>query len=188
MTRRILTALSGLAVMLAALAPIANAGSPVDGTTLTPPVLPGTPCEADGRWVRCDTSSITTITNSPAFELPCGMFYETGTDDRHATRWYEDGLLHHRSVQAQYRATWSLSPTGDGPTVTVHGDWNWWVRFPTPGDESTQEITSHGNGLLIIGSKGEIRDTGIWYPDGSHHGLAPFSDSDMELLCELLQG
>jgi hypothetical protein len=187
MTRRLRTAIACAAIGLAALAPGAQAGSAVDGTTLTPPVLPGTPCETDGRWVRCDTSNVTTYVNSPAFDLPCGTFYETGTDDRHATRWYADGLLVRRSVQAQYRATWSLSPTGDGPTVTVHGDWNWWVRFPTPGDESTQVLTSHGNGLLVIGARGEIRDTGIYLPDGTHRGRSPFSDSDLELLCELLQ-
>jgi hypothetical protein len=184
---RLGTAIALAAMALAALAPTSLAGSSVDGTTLTPPVAPGTPCETDGTWVRCDTSNVTTYVNSPAFDLPCGTFYETGTDDRHATRWYQDGLLVRRSVQAQYRATWSLSPTGDGPTVTVHGDWNWWIRFPTPGDEATQVLTSHGNALLVIGAKGEIRDTGIYLSDGTHHGRSPFSDADLDLLCDLLQ-
>ena len=185
--RPVRMALAGAILMLGTLVPTVGAGSAVDGTTLTPPVLPGTPCQADGQWVRCDTSNVTTFINSPAFDLPCGTMYETATDDRHATRWYRDGLLDHRSVQAQYRGTWSLSPTNEGPTVTVHGDWNWWVRFPTPGDERTQEITSHGNALLILGARGQIRDTGIYYPDGAHHGRSPFSDADLDLLCELLR-
>jgi hypothetical protein len=188
MSRRLRIAITTACIALGAIVPAARAGSPVDGTILTPPVLPGTPCTANGRWVRCDTSNVTTYVNSPGFELPCGLFYETATDDRHATRWYEDGLLVKRSVQAQYRGTLSLSPTGAGPTVTVHGDWNWWIRFPDPGNEATQELTSHGNALLVIGAKGSIRDTGIYLPDGTHHGHLPFSDEDLAVLCDLLEG
>ena len=186
MTRRLRTGVATTLMVLTFGVPTVYAGSPVDGSTLTPPVGPGTPCSDDGRWVRCDTSNVTTYVNSPAFELPCGMFYETATDDRHATRWYQDGLLFRRSVQAQYRGTWSLSPTGAGPTVTVHGDWNWWIRFPTPGDESTQVLTSHGNGLLVLGSQPQLRDTGIWLPDGTHHGQFSFDDEGFDALCEAL--
>ena len=106
MSRQVRTAIVAAVIACSAFAPSVRAGSPIDGTTLTPPVAPGTPCQTDGRWVRCDTSGVTTYVNSPAFDLPCGTFYETGTDDRDATRWYENGLLDHRSVQAQYRATW----------------------------------------------------------------------------------
>ena len=186
MTRRLRAGVAAALMVLAIGVPAVRAGSPVDGTTLTPPVSPGTPCEADGRWVRCDTSNITTYVNSPIFDLPCGMFYETATDDRHGTRWYENGLLDHRSVQAQYRGTWSLSPTGAGPTVTVHGDWNWWIRFPTPGDESTQLLTSHGSSLLVLGLQPQLRDTGMWLPDGTHRGQFSFDDEGFEALCEAL--
>ncbi|MDQ3938481.1 MAG: hypothetical protein M3253_07350 [Chloroflexota bacterium] len=164
------------------------AGQPVDGTTLTPPVAPGTPCFQDGRWVRCDTSNVTSYTNQPGFDLSCGTIYETGVDDRHATRWYEDGLLVKRSVQASFRGFVSLSPTGDAPRVGVYGDWNWWIRLEVPGDESTGVLTSHGNGLRVAGMRSLLRDTGIWLPDGTHHGLFTFTDEGVERLCELLAG
>ncbi len=185
-TIRVLITLMALSVASLSGAPLALAGSPVDGTTLTPPVLAGTPCFQDGPWVRCDTSGTTTLINQPGFELPCGQVYETGTDERHATRWYLDGLLVKRSVQASFRGTWSLSPTGDGPSVAVAGDWNWWIRFDVAGDDSTGVLTSHGNGLRVAGLGRDLRDTGIWLPDGTHHGLATFTDEAFDRLCEVL--
>jgi len=167
----------------------ALAGQPVDGSALTPPVLAGTPCYQDGRWVRCDTSNISSYTYGPTdIDLPCGTIYEAGVDDRHATRWYEDGLLVKRSVQASFRGYWSLSPTGDAPRVGVYGDWNWWIRLEVHGDESTGVLTSHGNGLRVAGMRSLLRDTGIWLPDGTHHGLLTFTDEAIDQLCDLLAG
>jgi len=186
MTRGLRAALAATLLAGTLAIPAANAGEPYDGTTLTPPVRAGTPCSADGRWVRCDTSFITTFVNTPAFELPCGLFYETATDDRHATRWYEDGLLVKRSVQASYRGTWSLSPTGAGPRVSVQGDWNWWIHLSTPGDESTQTLTSHGNATRVDGIQHTLRDVGHWFVDGAHAGQFSFDDAGFIELCKVL--
>jgi hypothetical protein len=179
-----LLAAIGLALMTLAAPGGALAGEPVDGSTLTPPVDPGTPCAADGAWVRCDTSGVVTYGYEPAFDLPCGLMYETGVDDRHATRWYRDGLLVKRSVQASFRGSWSLSPTGDGPTVDVSGDWNWWIRFSVPGSDASGVLVSHGNALRVAGLEPQLRDVGIWLPDDTHHGLLTFDDASLELLCD----
>jgi hypothetical protein len=177
-----------LAIMGVVTPTAALAGQPVDGTTLTPPVLAGTPCMQDGRWVRCDTSNVTIYANEPGFDLPCGTIYETGVDDRHATRWYEDGLLVKRSVQASIRGYLSLSPTGEGTRVGASADWNWWIRYEIPGDESTGVLTSHGNASRVAGMRSLLRDTGIWLPDGTHHGLLTFTDEAIDGLCDLLAG
>jgi hypothetical protein len=184
--RRLLAAaLAAAALGLATVVPAA-AREAVDGTTLTPPVAPGTPCYQEGIWVRCDTSNVNSYANAEAFDIPCGTLYETGVDDRHATRWYRDGLLVKRSVQASFRGFWTLSPTGDGPRVGVYGDWNWWIYFGVPGDDSTGLLTSHGNGLRVEGMRSQLRDTGIWLPDETHHGLFSWTDEAFTQLCALL--
>jgi hypothetical protein len=183
--RYALVILVAATALLFVAAPVA-ARQQVDGTTLTPPVDPGTPCYQEGPWVRCDTSSVSAYANEEAFGISCGTLYETGVDDRHATRWYRDGLLVKRSVQASFRGSWSLSPTGDGPRVTVYGDSNWWIYFQVPGDDSTGVLTSHGNGLRVQGMRNQLRDTGIWLPDETHHGLFTITDAAFDELCRLL--
>lgn len=76
----------------------------VDGTTLGPPVGPSVPCYDAGRWVRCDTSTNTSYADLAGDDFGCGTVYVTGTDTRHATRWYENGLLVERIVQDKVRS------------------------------------------------------------------------------------
>jgi hypothetical protein len=150
-----------------------------DPSILQPPPPPGAVCRADGPYIICDTFLDTTISDEPIFDLPCGTVYETSTDFRDGTRWYVDNLLVKRRVVAHLDGTWSLSPTGEGRTVAVEGNWNWWIRLAVPGDESTGDLTSHGSDLRVSGPGlgGLIHDAGISYPDGTHHGVARFFDS-----------
>jgi hypothetical protein len=163
-----------------------------DPSILQPPPPQGAVCRADGPYIICDTFLDASIENEPIFDLPCGTVYETSTDLRDGTRWYVDNLLVKRRVVAHQDGTWSLSPTGEGPTVAVEANWNWWIRLTVPGDESTGELTSHGSDLRVRGPGlgGLIHDAGISYPDGTHHGVARFFDSPeaAAALCSALGG
>jgi hypothetical protein len=175
-----LAAVAALVAAVCTLAGTASAGRPIpDPSVLQPPPPPGAVCRADGPQVICDTFLDSTLENEPVFDLPCGTVYETSVDTRDGTRWYIDNLLVKRRVIAHLTGTWSLSPTGAGPTVAVDANWNWWIRLAVPGDESTGELTSHGTDLRVSGPglAGVIHDAGITYPDGTHHGIARLFDT-----------
>ena len=185
--RGLFLAVSILAILSLAGPTGAFARDRVDPTSLTPPLEPYRICYQQGPWVNCDTSSVSTITNEPAFDLPCGVVYETSTETRNATRWYRDGLLVERIVQSKVRGTWSLSPTGAGPTVGIAANQSWDENFLVPGDVSSDSEVSHGNFLRVEGLGSVLHEAGIWLPDGTHHGiLADFSDSNLQALCDLL--
>jgi hypothetical protein len=174
------TAVVAVAATALALVGGATGGNVIpDPSTLEPPPPPGAVCRVDGPYIICDTFLDTSLVNEPIFDLPCGTVYETSTDLRDGTRWYLDNLLIKRRVVAHLSGTWSLSPSGEGPTVAVEANWNWWIRLAVPGDESTGELTSHGSDLRVSGPGlgGLIHDAGISYPDGTHHGVARFFDS-----------
>jgi hypothetical protein len=167
-------------------APITSAHTPVDPTTLTPALAPFRVCFEDGPWVKCDTSSTTTYANQPIFDLPCGTIYESATDTRHATRWYVNLLLVERNAQQHVVGTWSLSPTGSGPSVAIAIDISWHETFLVPGDLSSDSEVSHGDFLRISGFGADLRDTGIFLPDGTHRGHSSFTDEANARLCQLL--
>ena len=180
-----------LVAMIAAVASLGGASATsahtlVDPTTLTPPLLPFRICYEDGPWVKCDTSGTETWENEPVFDLPCGTIYETATAIAHATRWYENGLLVERNATERIRGTWSLSPTGAGPTVDIAANDGWHETFLVPGDLSSDSVVARGNFLRISGMGADFRDVGIYLPDGTHHGLASFTDEATARLCALL--
>jgi hypothetical protein len=185
---RSLVAAGMLAAASLGCASAASAHTLVDPTTLTPPLQPFRVCYQDGPWVNCDTSGVSSVTNDAAFDLSCGTVYETSTDTRHATRWYRDGLLVERIVQSKVRGAWSLSPTGATPSVDFMADLSWDERFLVPGDLSSDSEVSHGNFLRIDGMGSLGRETGIWLPDGTHHGLLSDVSPESEArLCALLE-
>ena len=187
--RRLLFVAAILAVASFGGATSASAHTLVDPTTLTPPLKPFRVCYEDGPWVKCDTSGPTeTYTNveQPDFGLPCGSLYESATITSHATRWYVNGFLVIRDGQAHSTGTWSLSPTGSGPTVAFAGDESSRETFSVPGDLSSAVEVFHG-GLLIVPALGAgFHDAGIYLPDGTQHGHTAFTDEAKAKLCELL--
>ena len=185
-SRRFLLAIAIAALTSLGGATITSAHTLVDPTTLTPPLLPFRVCYEDGPWVKCDTSGTDTWENEAVFDLPCGTIYETATAISHATRWYEDGLLVERNATQSVRGTWSLSPTGAGPTVEIAANDGWHETFLVPGDQSSVSEVAHGNFLRISGMGGDFRDVGIYGPEGTHHGLASFTDEAAARLCALL--
>ena len=178
---------AGIALMLAAAAP-ASAGPTVDPSTLTPPPPPGAECRLDGRWIICQTSLVIELVNEPIVELPCGQIYETSTDVRSGIRFYNtEGLLVKRFATQDVEGTWSLSPTGEGPTVDVRAHANWWIILAVPGDESTGELTQHGNEFTAsspgFGVIAHI--AGLDLPEGDHSGVFRVVEEDPEVAAEL---
>ena len=181
-----------LAGVLAALATDALAGRPtVDPSTLQPPPPPGASCRLDGRFVICQTELHETLDAEPILELPCGTLYETARDDREGIRWYEDGLAVRRFVSRHFSGYWTLSPTGEGPFVTLSGHSNFWTEWLVPGDEATEQDTFHGLEVLAKAPDGGIvaQITGVFLPDETHHGIFQIPDDDASVqaaLCDAL--
>ena len=49
-----------------------------------------------------------------------------------------------------------------------------------------QSEVAHGDFLRISGFGADLRDVGIYLPDGTHHGLATFTDEANANLCAIL--
>src|SRR5262245_30965100 len=184
--------LTGLAIAIAIASLLGASGvvarTPVDPTSLTPPLLPFRVCWELGPYVQCDTSGDSSSQNETVGDLGCGEIYETADMHSHSTRWYEDGLLIRRQVQDSVRGFWSLSPTGDGPRVEFMRNSSWNELFTIPGDIDSAVRTSHGadlrvpalgSGLLEAGSFTSFEDMHGHFPDDSGYGA---------LLCPLLVG
>ena len=184
------------AIVLAALVSVvgaatALAGPSVDLTTLTPQPPPGAVCKADGRQVICNTFVNESLLNEPVFTLPCGTVYETSLYQADGMRWYVDNLLVKRQVNAHVQGTWTLSPTGAGPTVQISAGWSFWTYWLTPGDDSTTIEINHGNDFKASapGFGVLMHDTGLALPDGTHHGNSAdfdFSPATASALCGAL--
>ena len=162
----------------------------VDPTTLTPPLKPFRVCYEDGPWVKCDTSGPTeTYANQEItdFDLACGSIYESATVTSHATRWYVNLLLVERDAQFHVTGTWSLSPTGSGPTVAFAVDQSWRETFLVPGDLSSVSEVSHGSFLRVPALGAGFHESGIGMRDGTGHGhLNSFTDEAKARLCDML--
>jgi hypothetical protein len=175
------------------LAAPAFAGAIVDPNTLQP-IPPNATCRDDGRQIICDTFVDEFAVNEPIsdFDLPCGTIYETSHYHGAGTRWYVARLAVKRHVGASLDGTWSLSPTGAGPTVKISGYWSIWTVWTTPGDDSTLvEYRSSGNDFKVSapGFGVILHDAGVTYADGTHHGVSaqfPFTPEVEATLCAAL--
>jgi hypothetical protein len=182
-----------LAVASLVLSAPAFAGAIVDPNTLQP-VPPNATCRDDGRQIICDTFVDEFAVNEAIsdFDLPCGTIYETSHYHGAGTRWYVDRLAVKRHVAARLDGTWSLSPTGSGPTVKISGYWSVWTAWTTPGDDSTLvEYRSSGNDFKVSapGFGVILHDAGVTYADGTHHGVSaqfPFTPEVAATLCAAL--
>ena len=173
----------------------AAAGPLVDPDTLQPPPPPGAECRLDGQWIICQTSFVEDLVNEPTgIVLPCGELYDTSHDVRSGIRFYNaEGLLVKRFVTQASDGTFSLSPTGEGPAVDLRVNANWWIILAVPGDESTGELTQHGNvvTLSIPGFGVIVHIAGLDLPEGDHRGAFRILLEDPQVaadVCEVLTG
>lgn len=178
-TARVLAAAcTGALLSLLVSAPGVSAKSPhqVDPALVQPALNPNFApwsCFETGSGITCQGSYHAEYTNE-AFGLECDgqPVYITGSGDERMTRWHtEDGLATKTSVHLSYPAdTFSLSPTGDGPTVTVRGHWNRHYTYPVPGDLGSRVLTEVG-AIYLANVRGEglvLHDTGkVTFEPGS---------------------
>jgi hypothetical protein len=171
----------------------AVAGPVVDPSTLQPPPPPGATCRADGVQTICHTQLTLTPVNEPVFDLPCGTVYETSVDAREGLRWYDGaGRLVRRKVSQDLDGSWSLSPTGDGPTVTISAHDNWRNEYLIPGDEASGTTVAHGDGFTAqapgFGVISHI--AGLDPVEGDHRGIfrVPEDPAVAAELCAALGG
>jgi hypothetical protein len=155
----------------------------VDPAALTPaPPLVGAEaeCRADGRWILCHTTLVLEPVNEPVFDLPCGTVYETSRDIRLGTRWYNaaDSVIVKRHVTQDLEGTWSLSPGGAGPTVTISVHANWYdSQYADPTDIGSGVGASHGEATVSAPGRGVIAHiAGLDRPDDTHRGVFRFVD------------
>ena len=109
----------------------------------------------------------------PVFDLSCGTIYETSTGHNEGLRRYSsDGYLLRRFVTEEFQGSWSLSPTGEGPTVRFFAHDNWTDIYAIPGDEGSVSTTYHGLALTAQapGYGVLFHIAGQDLPDGTHHG------------------
>ena len=186
--RALRPALASIALVIGSLAgaTVATARTPVDPTSLTPPLKAFRVCFEEGPFVHCDTSGVVEFVNEPTDEAPCGLIYETSTEQSHSTRWYQDGLLVRRAVQVKVSGTWSLSPTGAGPTVRFGRDISWDEHEAIPGDIDSGVLSQRGSTLRVPQVGSGLHDSGQWLPDGMHVGHVAYTDEGAARLCELL--
>jgi hypothetical protein len=182
---RVAVVIATTVLLLAAATTTLAAG--VDPSSLTPPPPPDASCHGSGTQVICDTVLNLDSVNEPAFDLPCGTAYFTGTDYRDGTRFYDsDGLLTRRHVTGQVAGTISLSPTGAGPTLKLTGHLNWWAYWPVPGSAGDGIQTNHGVDIKIggpgLGSAFHL--SGNFQPDGTMVGRATaWTDAGFAAVC-----
>lgn len=193
--RFVVAVMSGLLVTVAGLGATtshAAGGTPVDPDTLTPPPPPGAACYEAGQQVICDTTFEVHLLNEPAFELPCGLLYETIDDVRRGIRWYSDSLLTKRLVFQQAAGFWTLSPDGSGPRVLISSHANWRnVGFDPTTPEEEWPTTFHGMQFQIKDEAGTVifQISGRESPDGftGRGDFAEFESPELqERLCDAL--
>jgi hypothetical protein len=165
-----------------------SARTPVDPTSLTPPLKPFRVCWELGPYVQCDTSGVSTTANEIADELPCGQVYQSVTEISNSTRWYQDGLIVRRALQERGRGSWTLSPTGAGPIVEFSFSFSWDEHFTTPGDITSAVADVRGNTLQVPALGAALHESGLWIAaDEIMHGIsAGYDPAVIARLCDLL--
>ncbi|HSK55914.1 MAG TPA: hypothetical protein VK908_11705 [Jiangellales bacterium] len=166
-----LIAVSALALLAAlGIGTPATAKSPqvVDPATVTPALNPDFApwsCFKAGSGIICQAEFRPAYENEP-IGLQCDGqdVYISGTGREFMTRWHTaDGLATKTIVHLDYPDDrFSLSASGDGPSVSVRGHWNRHYVYPVPGDRDSRVLTEVGAIYLVSGS-GEglvLQDTG----------------------------
>jgi hypothetical protein len=203
-------AVLGLA-LLAALVPLTPAGakSPqvVDPATLTPALNPDFApwdCFTAGKGITCQGEFRPVYENEP-IGLQCDGqdVYISGGGREFITRWHDaEGRATKTVAHLDYPAdVFTLSPTGEGPSVTIRGHWNRHYDYLVPGDRSSRVLTEVG-AVYLVNQPGQgmvLQDTGVvTFAPGeefetitSQHGVHEVYDDPWvvgSVLCDALTG
>ena len=187
-TRRPILLAIVLTICSLGLASGAQARTPVDPTSLTPPLKPFRVCWQLGPYVQCDTSGVTTTVDSG--DMPCGTVYQTTTDTSNSTRWYQNGLIVRRAVQERGRGFWTLSPTDAGPIVEFSYAFSWDEHVAIPGDINSAIRDVRGLTVQVPVLGASYHESGLYLgADDITHGLSTSGDpAAIARLCSLLVG
>jgi len=184
-TRPILVAIM-LAISSLSSATGVSARTPVDPTSLTPPLKPFRVCWQLGPNVQCDTSGDTFYENEPIGDFGCGVIYESAEERSNSTRTYQDGLIVRRAVEEHDRGFWALSPTGAGPIVEFMRDSSWDERFMIPGDITSTDRTVRGASLRVPALGANLHESGYTVLDtDDQRGRFVNDDAQIALRCPL---
>ncbi len=179
-TWRLVLAATTLAIALLGTAGMASAARvQVDPTSLTPPLKAFRVCVLEGERISCDTSTTDSWANVPILELPCGTLYESATRVGKSVRYYNlDKLLVERNAVEKIDGSWTLSPVGAGPALTISADDGWHEHFVVPGDLSSDVEQAHGSFLHVKSVGSTILDTGFQLSPGDIRNGHEFGTPD----------
>lgn len=196
------------ATLAAAAAPV-HAKSPqeVDPATVTPALNPDFApwsCFKTGAGVTCQGSYRPIYENEPiGLECDGDEVHITGSGREFMTRWHTaDGRATKTDVHLDYPGdTFSLTPDGTGPSVTVRGHFNRLYDYLIPGDRTSRVMTEVGAIYLanVPGQGLVLHDTGtVTFEPGQEfeviatmHGVHDVYEDPTAveaLLCEQLAG
>lgn len=156
------TALGVLAVTALLPAAAAQAKPPhqVDPALMVPALNPDFApwnCRTAGTGITCTGSYAETYAGVPA-GLACDgqEVFLSGTARERMTRWHDpDGHATKTVVHLDYPGdVFSLSPTGDGPSLTISGHFNRHYAYAVAGDLSSRTLTEVGAIYLARAARG----------------------------------
>jgi hypothetical protein len=167
--KRLLTFGMSTAVLVALLAATAAADTPqaVDPGTVTPPLNPSLTwsCFNTGTGPICQGTLEDSYQNEP-IDMTCdgSPVYVTGSARDRTTRWHlPDGRATKTISNEGSDDRLNLSPTGDGPSVSVQGHWNRHYTYLVPGDRSSRVLSEIG-AVYVATAPGEgvvFHDVGL---------------------------
>ena len=182
-------------ILTLALAPAAMAGTPVDPSSLNPVPPDFYSCQADGVNTICRGSFEDAIVGGDNGPI-CGdqHFYEFTAISVDAVRFYDANKdLVRRIGHESLSGFFSLSPTGESPTIDVVGHWNIVIEYTVPGDlasglETTRGLINQTGSSSAHGFGAALHASGRVLPDGTFHGLNHdfFTDGANEAFCAAL--
>jgi hypothetical protein len=201
----VLLAAAMAVVGLALTAPVAAAESPhlVDPAAMQPqlnPDLAPWTCFETGEGITCKGGYQTTYAGPFGLQCDGKEVYVRGYGQEQATRWHTaDGLATKTISQASFpEDVFTLSPTGEGPSLTIASHWNRHYTYAVPGDRDSRTLTELGLIYRATSADGVVlRDVGqVTFEPGqeletaaSMHGIHDFySDTSIidRLICDTL--
>lgn len=170
--RGVLVAAGALAATALLPSTAAGAASPhqVDPASMVPTLNPNFApwtCWEAGKGITCQGELDQSFSETVGLQCDGHEVYATGREQARMTRWHTaGGLATKTSVHLDYPGdVFTLSSTGDGPTLTISGHWNRHYTYAVPGDTSSRTLTevgaiwlgrADGGGPLVLHDTGRL--------------------------------